>query len=218
MSNATFGHAQQTLNLLDQQKLSGEEMNTLHSGYLSDLARAIKSNTLPARDVFQKFLGLLPELKVWKTIRLGLHKTSDAYESVLERGGTRTRIGNWAQQILHKISVSQTEVEVDLCVMSVAELGFKKTTRFDTICARIIEIGGQLCPNEVGPALRDQYEDQPNGEYLMVAMEPLTDSDDDLDVFGVARPGGGLWLGACYGLPGSLFGPGALFVFVLPRK
>ena len=218
MSNATFGHAQQTLVLLGQQELSGEEVNTLHSGYLSDLARAIKSNTLPARDVFQKLLGLLPELKVWKTIRLGLHKTSDAYESVLERGGTRTRIGNWARQIFHKISVSQTEIEVDLCVMSVAELGFKKNTRYDAICARIVEIGGQLCPNEVGPALRDQYKDQLDREYLVVAMEPLTDSDGRPGVFDVRRDADGPWLGTYYGFPGGLFDPGFRFVFVLPRK
>ncbi|MBI2669950.1 MAG: hypothetical protein HYX20_02320 [Candidatus Yanofskybacteria bacterium] len=217
MSNATFGHAQQTLNLLDQQKLSGEEMNTLHSGYLSDLARAIKSNTLPVRDVFQKFLGLLPVLKVWGTIRLGLHKTPKAYASALKRGGT-TRIGDWAQQILHKISISQAEIEVDLCVMSVAELGFKKSTRYDDICARIVEVGGQLCPNEVGPALRDQYKDQPDGECLVVAMEPLTDSDGSLRVFVVNRFDGEPWLGAFCGCPDSVFVSVYRFVFVLPRK
>lgn len=212
----SFGQAARMLDVVTEQKLSTDEVETLNNGYLTDLARAIKLGTVPARDAFQKFLGLLPELKIWKTVKLGVHQTSAAYEEALEKKSFR--IGDWARQILKKIIVSLTVVEVDLCVMTVAELGLKGNARYDAICARIVEIGGQLCPAEVGPALRLQYEDQPNGEWNLIAMEALTDSDGGLRAFGVGHDDVGRWLGTYDALPDDLYAPGYRVVFVSPRK
>ncbi|TSC90712.1 MAG: hypothetical protein G01um10142_269 [Parcubacteria group bacterium Gr01-1014_2] len=212
----SFGQAARTLDVVAEQKLSTEEVEVLNNGYLTDLARAIRMGTVPVRDAFQKFLGLLPELKIWKTIVLGLHKTPAEYEEALEKKGFR--IGDWARQILRKITVLQTVVELDLCVLTVAELGFKGNARYDAICARIIEIGGQLCPNELGPALREQYPDQPYGEWDVIAMEAVTDSDGDLSVFRVGHGGRGQWLNTSYGNPEALFCPDSRVVFGLPRK
>lgn len=153
---------------------------------------------------------------VWKTVRLGVHKTPEAYEQALKEKGFR--ISDWAWQILKKITVSETVVEVDLGVLTVAEVGFKSATRYDAICKRIIEIGGQLCPNEVGPVLREQYPDQPYGEWDVIAMEPLADSDGGPSVFGVDHGSDGRRLYANYGDPGRLFGPDDRVVFVVPRK
>ena len=221
MSNVqfgTFGQAGRVLDVVVEQKLSTEEVETLNGGYLTDLARAIKRGTVPARDTFQKFLGLLPELKIWKTIKLGLHKTADNYEAALTPETGLLRLGDWAHQILKKITISQAVVEVDLCVMTVAELGFRGNARFDAICERIIEIGGELCPAEVGPALRLQYEDQPQGEWNLIAMEAITDSDGDLNVFGVERDSDVRWLDTYYGSPDDLYDPDGRIVFVVPRK
>lgn len=216
-TNATFGQAGHTLTIVGQQEPTVDHLKVLHDGYLADLVRAIKNGTVPARDTFQKFLGLLPELKAWKTIRLGLHKAPETYEQALEAKGFR--ISDCARQILKKITVSQTVVEVDLCVLTVAELGLKgNAARYDTICARIVEIGGMLCPDEVGPALREQYPDQPYGEWNAIATEPLSDSGGNLGVFGVGRGNGGRWLGTYCGDPDDLFGLVARIVALVPRK
>src|SRR3989344_2522099 len=100
MSNATFGQAGHTLTIISQQEPTVEHLRVLHDGYLADLMRAVKVGTLPARDAFQKFLGAPAQLKVWRTIRLALHKTPAEYEEALEKKGFR--IGDWARQILRK--------------------------------------------------------------------------------------------------------------------
>lgn len=159
---------------------------------------------------------LVPELKVWKTIKLGFHRTPDAYrQSNFAQGN---RIYQYADQILDKVTVSPTETKINLAVVTVADLGFKRATHYDVICKRIIEIGAQLCLNEVGPALRDQYTDQPFDEYNVIAMEPLIVSVDDLRIFSVSRDIGGRWLDACHGNPGYAWNPGDRFVVAVPRK
>lgn len=192
----------------------------LESGFLADLRDANVSEV--NRDEFRRIIGLkplVPALTVWKTIKLGVHKTPDAYrQSILAQKGKGNRIYQYADQILNKVTVSPTETEIDLAVVTVADLGFKRATRYDAIKKRIIEIGAQLCPNEVGPALRDQYPDQPSGEYNAIAMEPLTDSGGALDVFSVGRGSGGRWLRACDGDPDGAWNPDSRFVVAVPRK
>lgn len=71
---------------------------------------------------------------------------------------------------------AKKQEEVDLVVVSVGELGFKDVALYKDICARAAEFGLDLCPAEVGPALRLAYDDQPLGEWLYIAMEATTDS------------------------------------------
>lgn len=211
----SFGQAARTLDVVAEQKLSTEEVEVLNNGYLTDLTRAIRTGTVPARDTFQKFLGLMPEFKVWKTIKLGVHKTPDAYEKAL--GAAGFKIGEYVLKILKKISVSQTEIELDLVVVTPAELGLKNPT-YQQICDRAIELGLEKCPREVGPVLRLNYPNQPSGEWLRVAMEPEAGSDGYLSVFYVGRGDDGQWLGSDWFGPRDAWDGGGHFVFVLPRK
>src|SRR4030042_3239242 len=117
------------------------------------------------------------EFKVFKTITLGtgLKTPGDFRKSFKDNG---CRIGDWANDILGRpaFTVATEETELDLVVVSVAELGFKKGATREQIHARAKELGLDLCPAEVGPQLRLQSKDQSNGEWLVVAMEPIHDS------------------------------------------
>jgi len=130
--------------------------------------------------------------KTWRTLKLGTGlKTADDFRSALKEADGN--IGDCGNDILGKLAfaVSPEEKEVGLIVVSVAEIGFEGgATRVD-IYRRAQELGLDLCPNEVGPQLRLQYKDQPKGELLLIAMEPIADSRGDLYVFNVERYGGG---------------------------
>jgi hypothetical protein len=152
------------------------------------------------------------ELKTWKTIKLGTGlKTADDFRAVIKF------ISRWGNDILGKEAfvASDTEIEVDLVVVTVRELAFSGGPTCKEIYDRALELGLDLCPSEVGPQLRLQYLDQPKGEGLLIAMEPITDSDGRLRLFGVGRrDGGGCWLVGSYGYPGEEWDSDCLFVFV----
>jgi len=153
--------------------------------------------------------------KTWKTIRLGLYKTADAYRKAMTDAGMN--VFSWTQRILWHVATATEETDADLVVLSVAELGFKEGATYSGICARALELGLELCPAEVGPALRLAYKDQPLGEWLIIAMEAITDSADGrLLVFRVRHGNRGRlwWLGANPGHPHYFWTFEDRFVFV----
>ncbi|MFA5318566.1 MAG: hypothetical protein WC323_03790 [Patescibacteria group bacterium] len=150
----------------------------------------------------------------FKTIRLGTLKDADAIrKAIADVGG---RISDRANDILGQpaFTVATKETEVELVVVSVAELGFNDGTRYSAICERAKQLNLALCPAEVGPQLRLQYADQPASEWLHIAMEPITGSGGDLSLFLVGRVGRGLWLIGSRGHPRSLWYGNRRFVFV----
>jgi len=168
-------------------------------------------------DLAMKMVGrATAPFPVFKTVTLGVHDSVKAYRKALNEAGFR--ISDWASDILNKIKLSQNQVQLDLIRISGADLGFKEAVRYDQICAKAKELGLELCPAEVGPALRLAYPDQPYGDWLRIAMESISDSGGYLWIFGVFRGDVDRWLGAGYGGPDGLWGPGDVWVFVLPRK
>ena len=154
---------------------------------------------------------------VWKTIKLGTLKNADEFRKALKKNGLK--IGDWGNDILGKpaFTVTSVEEEIQLVNLSVADLGFKDGANYGNICAKAKELGLELCPNEVGPQLRLQYKDQPKGEYLRIAMEPITDSDGRLSIFSVAHGDDGLWLHGFYGSSVGFWGARNRFVFRLRK-
>jgi len=162
----------------------------------------------------------VPNFEVWKTIKLGMNglKTAEDFRKDIKDCGMK--ISGWAKDILGKSEFTAVteETAVDLVKVTVAELGFKNGACRDRIYDRAKELGLELCPVEVGPQLRLQYKDQPNGERIRVGMEPIRGSDNDLKVFCVERLDSGFWLNGGYGVPDSFWGAGSQWVFVRPRK
>jgi hypothetical protein len=159
--------------------------------------------------------------EVWKTIKLstGL-KTADDFHKALEKGGHV--IGSWGYGILGQLAfkVSETANYVELVKITVRELGFKNGATNAQINERAKELGLELCPNEVGPQLRLQYKDQPKGERILVAMEPIVGFGTCPWLFSVERnPDGVSYLRRNDGDPRTYWEDAdVLFVFVRPRR
>ena len=160
------------------------------------------------------------KFKTWKTIKLGTGlKTADDFREVLKDNGFK--VSGWANDILGKsaFTVATEGIEVDLFKVMVAELGFKKgVRRRNQIYKRARDLGLELCPPEVGPQLRLQYQDQPNGEWILVAMESIVDSDGYPRLFRVGRYDSGRWLSSHWSSPGHFWSADYRWVFCRPCK
>ncbi len=148
---------------------------------------------------------------VWKTITLGVHQSVEAYSTAIESTGFK--ISPYARQMLAKTLIIAQQVTLELFSATTAELGFLNGATFKQICARIKELGYELCPAEVGPALRLAYPDQPNGEWCRIVMETLSDSDGSPSVFLIEHDGGGLWLRSVWLYPADVWSPASRWVF-----
>lgn len=132
-----------------------------------------------------KSQGINPAWPAWKTIQLqlGTYKsTEDLRQALIDAG---FKIGDWGDDILKRVEVATKPTEVGIVVVTVTELGFPNGATQAQIYERALSLGLQLCPAEVGPQLRLQYADQPNGECILVGMEPISisDSGGSLSVF-----------------------------------
>ena len=185
------------------------------SGPLTDLLQKLSGDNGDAWLQTLNWMLRNGAFPTWKTIKLGTGiKTADDFRNAIKQA--TMKIGNWGNDILGKpaFTASSVETEVDLVNVSVAELGFKDGATRKEIYEQAIKLGLELCPAEVGLQLRLQYKDQPKGEWLLIAMEPITDSDGDLSVFYVERDGNELWLYGCSGHPDSFWDGHNRFVFV----
>lgn len=157
-------------------------------------------------------------LPVWKTIRLGTGRKSAAgFPRAIRK--SKMAIANRAKNIFEdrNFDVAGRKMEVELVKVTVAELGFKKGARIEQVYSRAKELGLELCPAEVGPQLRLQYRDQPEGEWMIIAMEPMRESDGFKSIFFLGRNGSRIWLNTTFGEHDSWEGF-VQVVFVRPRK
>lgn len=146
------------------------------------------------------------KFKIWKTIKLGTgFKTVKDFGRALRDGGFK--LNARASHILEKsvFTAAAEESEVDLVKVTLDELGFKNGARWDQIHERAKELGFKLCSPEVGPQLRLQYQNQPNGELILVAMEPIFDSDGRPCLLYVACYTSELWLCGSWGDLGNFW-------------
>ena len=145
------------------------------------------------------------------TVKLGICETPEAYRKALRLPSVS--IGGWGDDILGRITCSKEKIDLELIMPSVADLGFKAGGRYVNICARAQELGYELCPAEIGPALRLQYGNQPIGERLRIAMEAIPDRDGNPRIFCVERDDDDSWLNGDYGHPDHFCFAGRRFVF-----
>jgi hypothetical protein len=121
---------------------------------------------------------------------------------------------------------SQSEV-VDIAAVSVADLGFLDGATCEQLTARAGESGLVECPLELGPHLRLQFLDQPEGPArvdaprhrappgsITVASPALDDRDETPKGFYLRRSDGVMWLRGYWSWPGHIWSPDDAVVFV----
>lgn len=154
---------------------------------------------------------------IWKTIQLGTFENVDELCGAIE--GVGGKLSKWARDIIGKLAftISPEKIMLNLVKISVADLGFEDGATLKEIYERAISLGLELVPAEAGPQLRLQYRDQPAGEWLRMAMEPIEDSGGDPCVFDVNDGVVDLWLRARCVSPGGVWGPDCVFVFAVRK-
>ncbi len=120
------------------------------------------------------------------TIILGGQPNANGYCQDLRTGDFRITKHAFDLILAPTFTVSATALAVDLFVVPSTELELRFPTDTEVYEAGQLR-GLQLCPPEVGPALRLAYPDQPEYEYLYLAMSPIVASDGHPAVFGVCR-------------------------------
>jgi len=157
--------------------------------------------------------------KTFKTIKVGTGpKTADEFRADLKKKGCK--ISDWADDLFGRpgFTVADREEDIELVVLTTAQLtGNSNGGTTAEVFAGAARLGLEKCAPADGPQLRRQYLDQPLGEWLRMGMEPITDSDGDLNVFHVERVGDGLWLSARYAHPGDRWDGDHLWVFRRPQ-
>lgn len=144
------------------------------------------------------------ELPVWKTVKLGTCKTPGEYRKALKL--VDMHISDLSNDIFGWVTCSQEEFDLDLVVLSVRDLGFKDSASYVDICTKAQQLGLELCPAEVGHALRLQYDDQPKGEWLHIAMEAIIDRGCCPHIFDVGNHNDSqLWLRGSLGYSCRIF-------------
>ena len=135
------------------------------------------------------------------------------------------QIGDWANDIMDKPAFAQSlaeadpEEEYDLVLLTTAQLtGNKRGGITAQVFAGAERLGLEKLPAWMGPKLRQVYLNQPNGERILIGMEPIADSDGDLSVFDVERDDSDLWLSGCRSDPDDVWDPSDQWLFRFPRK
>jgi hypothetical protein len=183
---------------------------------------------------------------VWKTTELGTYRNANELRDALDAPHCRieivgTKVAGQAppavpiyddgtapychlEELANEIigrpafTLSRTKSELDLVILSVFDLGFgKQGASIKDIFARAELLGFALCPPEVGPQLRLQYLDQPPGEVLHIAMQPIARYNGDPILLDIENADHGLVLFGYTPTAADIMYSRALYVFVKPR-
>lgn len=127
-----------------------------------------------------------------------------------------------------KFTTSEVTSILESVEITVANLGFPQGATVDRICERAVQLGMSLCPLELGPHLRLQYRDQPEGhighppsqhrappDSLTIASPPISEDDNTPKGFYLRRIDGVLWLRGYRSGPEHIYSPEDHFVFTV---
>jgi hypothetical protein len=110
----------------------------------------------------------------WKIVSLGTF--ANTYDLMAALDDAHIGVGELADEAMHRpaFTIAKSKFEVAVVMLSGAQLGIDKNgVRRSEALARGRRLGLDLCQPELAAQLRLQYLDQPVGEFLDLAMEPV---------------------------------------------
>lgn len=165
---------------------------------------------------------------VTRIVRVGGMSKSDLLAELQNRG---IELNDYGRTLFahENFTTSASISHLETVEISVGDLGYAQGATTAQIHERAAELGLGLCPLELGPHLRMQFLDQPEGYIgyppsqhrappgsITVASQPLTDDDTVPKGFYLRRINGVLWLrGYCSG-PENLWRPEDRLIFCRP--
>jgi hypothetical protein len=158
------------------------------------------------------------EIQIWRTTTLGFHQGVDSYRDALD--AAKMKIGDAADEILGRPAFldAKEKTELELTVVSAADLGVESEAALADVYKQAKQFGLVLCPAEVGPQLRLDYRDQPRGESLSIAMEPVATYSGEPTILSLVNFDNGLALLGSDGRSEFMVPRYFRFVFALPDK
>ena len=127
-----------------------------------------------------------------------------------------------------RFTPSEGSSTLETIEITVANLGFPQGTTIDRIYERAVQLGMSLCPLELGPHLRLQHRDQPEGHVghppsqhrappgsLTIASRHISEDDDVPKGFYLRRIDGVLWLRGYRSGPEHIWNQEDHFVFAV---
>ena len=156
--------------------------------------------------------------RTWRTTTIGSYKGVNAYRDALD--AAKIKIGDAADEILGRAAFpyAREKTVVELAVVSAAELGVESESSLADFYNRARQLGLVLCPAEVAPQLRLDYRDQPRGETLIIAMEPVNTYSGEPTILSLVNWGSGLALLGGTGRSDFMVHPYFRFVFAFPER
>jgi hypothetical protein len=156
--------------------------------------------------------------RTWRTTTIGSYKGVNAYRDALD--AAKIKIGDAADEILGRPAFPYVgeKTEVKLAVVLAAELGVESESSLADFYNRARQLGLMLCPAEVALQLRLDYRDQPLGETLIIAMEPVNTYGGEPTVLSLVNWGSGLALLGGTGRSDFMVHRYLRFVFALPSR
>jgi hypothetical protein len=155
---------------------------------------------------------------IWRTTTLGSYKGVNAYRDALD--AANIKIGDAADEILGRpaFPYAREKTVVELAIVSAAELGLESESSLADFYNRARRLGLMLCPAEVALQLRLDYRNQPLGEALTIAMEPVNTYAGEPTILSLVNWGTGLALLAGTGRSDFMVPPSVRFVFAFPER
>jgi len=156
--------------------------------------------------------------RTWRTTTIGFYKGVNAYRDALDVA--KIKIGDAADEILGRpaFPYAGEKTMVELAIVSAAELGVKFESSLADVYNRARQLGLMLCPAEVALQLRLDYRDQPLGEALIIAMEPVNTYAGEPTILSLVNWGTGLALLGGTGRSDFMVPPYLRFVFAFPER